>query len=60
MVLAKGHQLCRGKYTIEKVLGRGNFRITYLPRDRKGEPVALKTLKDELHYSQDFERLQQP
>jgi len=36
-------QLQNGKYTIESVLGRGRFGITYLATDQKGDRVVIKT-----------------
>lgn len=36
-------QLQNGKYTIESVLGRGRFGITYLAIDQKGDRVVIKT-----------------
>ncbi len=59
MVWSPGKQLQRGKYTIKRELGRGRIAITYLATDREGNPLALKTLNDELRYSSDYDRLEQ-
>jgi serine/threonine protein kinase len=47
MAWQSGHELNK-KYTIEQELGQGRFGITYLARDRKGKPLVIKTLKDDV------------
>ena len=59
MVWTPGQVLQNGKYTIEKKLGHGGFGITYLARDKKGNPVVIKTLKDADQNSSDFDKRQQ-
>lgn len=60
MALRPQQQLQRGKYTIDRELGRGRFGITYLARDRDGNGIAIKTLNDEtLNDPTDFDRWQQ-
>jgi eukaryotic-like serine/threonine-protein kinase len=59
MVWASGQVLQDGKYTIEKKLGNGGFGITYLAKDKKGNPVVIKTLKAVDPQSPDFDKCQQ-
>jgi serine/threonine protein kinase len=59
MVWTPGQVLQGGKYTIEKKLGQGGFGITYLARDKKGNPVVIKTLKEADIDSFDFDKCQQ-
>jgi serine/threonine protein kinase len=47
MGLVAGQLLYGGRYVIETQLGQGGFGITYLAKDRKGNSVVIKTLKDE-------------
>ena len=42
-----GHRLDNGRYTIEKLLGKGGFGLTYLGRDNKGNFVVIKTINEE-------------
>jgi eukaryotic-like serine/threonine-protein kinase len=44
MVLQAGDKLLRGKYTIERQLGRGRFAITYLASKSDGERRVIKIL----------------
>ena len=44
MVWSTGHQIAGGKYTVEKLLGEGGFCCTYLAKDDRDRPVAIKTL----------------
>lgn len=46
MVWKQGHQLRGDRYTIERVLGRGRFAVTYLAFDRHGTRIVIKTLSD--------------
>lgn len=59
MAWEPGQKLQRGKYTIEKVLGQGGFGITYLVKDKQGNPLAIKTLNDYLQRQYDFAKFQQ-
>lgn len=59
MVWSRGDVLQNGRYTIESVLKRGRFGITYLATDTNGNRVVIKTLDDALLNDPDFERLQQ-
>ncbi|MCA1993708.1 MAG: serine/threonine-protein kinase [Coleofasciculus sp. S288] len=59
MVWTPGQILQGGKYTIEKKLGQGGFGITYLARDKKGNPVVIKMIKEEDVDSFDFDKCQQ-
>ncbi len=59
MVWDSGQVLQDGKYTIEKKLGNGGFGITYLAKDKKGNPVVIKTLKDVNPHSPNFDKCQQ-
>ncbi|MEQ8968798.1 MAG: serine/threonine-protein kinase [Coleofasciculus sp. C1-SOL-03] len=54
MVWVKGQQLYGRRYIIERKLGQGGFGITYLAKDRKGNPLVIKTLKDEVMTNPDF------
>lgn len=54
-----GQKLQSGKYTVEKVLGQGGFGITYLVKDKQGNPLAIKTLNDYLQRQYDFGKFQQ-
>ncbi len=44
MVLQAGDKLFKGKYTIERQLGRGRFAITYLASKSNGERRVIKIL----------------
>ncbi|MEQ8466287.1 hypothetical protein [Coleofasciculus sp. E1-EBD-02] len=48
MVWVKGQKLHGRRYVIERKLGQGGFGITYLAKDRKCNPLVIKTLKDEV------------
>lgn len=54
MVWVKGQKLHGRRYVIERKLGQGGFGITYLAKDRKGNPLVIKTLKDEVMTNPDF------
>lgn len=54
-----GHQLYKGKYSIEKELGYGGFGVTYLARDRKSQQVVIKTLNQDVQNDCHFEKLRQ-
>ncbi|MEQ9368390.1 MAG: serine/threonine-protein kinase [Coleofasciculus chthonoplastes F3-SA18-01] len=54
MVWVNGQQLYGRRYVIERKLGQGGFGITYLAKDRKGKPLVIKTLKDEVMTNPDF------
>jgi serine/threonine protein kinase len=54
MVLPTGTKLYGNRYIIESKLGVGGFGITYLAKNRKGELVVIKTLKDEVMTDPDF------
>ncbi|MCA1992136.1 MAG: serine/threonine-protein kinase [Coleofasciculus sp. S288] len=59
MVWKPGQKLQRGKYTIEKVLGQGGFGITYLVKDKQGNPLVIKTLNEYLQRQYNFAKFQQ-
>ena len=59
MAWTPGQVLQGGKYTIEHRLGQGGFGITYLAKDKKGNLVVIKTLKDTEPNSLDFDKRQQ-
>jgi eukaryotic-like serine/threonine-protein kinase len=48
MALIPGQQLQKGKYTIEKELGRGRVGITYLANRSDGERRAIKILNPDV------------
>lgn len=54
MVWLKGQQLYGHRYVIERKLGQGGVGITYLAKDKKGNPLVIKTLKDEVMTNPDF------
>ncbi len=67
MAWTSGTKLYGKRYTIDRQLGKGGFGITYLAKNRKGNPIVIKTLKDEVmddpqyaqfrdNYQRDFER----
>ncbi len=59
MAWASGQRLQSGKYTLEQVLGEGNFSIAYRARDNHGRIVVIKTLNDDVQRRPDFVKLQQ-
>jgi serine/threonine protein kinase len=59
MVWTPGQVLQGGKYTIEKRIGQGGFGITYLAKNKRGNPVVIKTLKETEQNSRDFDKQQQ-
>ncbi|MEP0882803.1 serine/threonine-protein kinase [Trichocoleus sp. ST-U3] len=48
MAWAAGQRLYGDRYIIERPLGQGGVGITYLAKDRKGNQVVIKTLKDDV------------
>ena len=48
MTLNSGQTLQKGKYTIEKELGRGRFGITYRAKRSDGERWAIKILNPDV------------
>ena len=48
MVWASGQELYGSRYIIDRQLGYGGIGITYLAKNRNGQRVVIKTLKDEL------------
>lgn len=61
MAWQPGKTLRGDRYTIEEILGMGRFGITYLAREKNGNPVAIKTPNDEVQALNpaEFDRLQQ-
>jgi serine/threonine protein kinase len=59
MAWKPGQKLQRGKYTVEQVLGQGGFGITYLVKNKQGNPLVIKTLNDYLERQYDFATFQQ-
>ncbi len=59
MAWKPGQKLQRGKYTVEKVLGQGGFGITYLVKDKQGNPLVIKTLNGYLQRQYDFAKFEQ-
>ncbi|GAB4185056.1 MAG: hypothetical protein Fur006_23050 [Coleofasciculaceae cyanobacterium] len=59
MAWIQGQKLQRGKYTVEKVLGQGGFGITYLVKDKQGNPFVIKTLNSYLQRYYDFPKVEQ-
>jgi eukaryotic-like serine/threonine-protein kinase len=58
MVWATGQKL-GDRYTIQEVLGRGRWSVTYRAKDRAGQSVVIKAANDEAIAPTDFDRLQQ-
>lgn len=54
MAWQPGEQLLNGKYTIESKLGKGGFGITYLARDDRARPFAIKTLGRKARFTQEL------
>ena len=54
MAWQPGEQLLNGKYTIESKLGKGGFGITYLARDDRNQPFAIKTLGRKARFTQEL------
>jgi serine/threonine protein kinase len=59
MAWKPGQKLQHGKYTAEKVLGQGGFGITYLVKDKQGNPFVIKTLNSYLLRQYDFAKFEQ-
>ncbi|MBW4636001.1 MAG: protein kinase [Iphinoe sp. HA4291-MV1] len=59
MVWISGQKLQGGRYTLEKKLGQGGFGVTYLAKDKNGNQVVIKTLKDVDTDTYDFDQYQQ-
>src|SRR5919199_3521648 len=59
MAWSSGQKLQSGKYTLEQVLGKGSFGITYRARDNNGQIFVIKTLNDDVQRRPDFVKLQQ-
>jgi serine/threonine protein kinase len=59
MAWIQGQKLQRGKYSVEKVLGQGGFGITYLVKDKQGNPFVIKTLNSYLLRQYNFAKLEQ-
>ena len=58
MAWPAGKTLQNGKYTLDSVLGRGRFGMTYFAREPDGSPVVIKTpVRDGLP-PEDFEKRQ--
>ncbi|QIZ71122.1 serine/threonine-protein kinase [Oxynema aestuarii] len=51
--------IIQNKYIIDKLLETGGFGVTYLVRDKKARPFAMKTLKDTLKKRRDFAKFEQ-
>jgi eukaryotic-like serine/threonine-protein kinase len=56
MVWTPGQLLQGGKYTIERQLGKGGFGIIYLAKNKSGNPVAIKTIKNLDPGSSEFDK----
>ncbi len=56
MVWASGQELYGSRYIIDRQLGYGGIGITYLAKNRNGQRVVIKTLKDELLSHPQFAR----
>lgn len=59
MVWTPGQLLQGGKYTIERQLGKGGFGIIYLAKNKRGNPVVIKTIKNLDPGSSEFDKCQQ-
>lgn len=58
MIWSAGQKLNNGCYIIEEQLIEGGFGITYLARDKQGNKVVIKTLKDEFLREVEYEYYQ--
>jgi eukaryotic-like serine/threonine-protein kinase len=45
---AAGQKLHGDRYIIQRELGKGGFGVTYLAKNKKGDLVVIKTIKDEV------------
>ncbi|HEY9837575.1 MAG TPA: serine/threonine-protein kinase [Vampirovibrionales bacterium] len=54
MAWQPGEKLLNGKYTIKSQLGQGGFGITYLARDDRDRPFAIKTLGRKARFIQEL------
>ena len=59
MTWSVGQKLQDGNYTIESILARGNFTITYLARNALDQNVVIKTVNDIAQQRPDFDKFQQ-
>jgi eukaryotic-like serine/threonine-protein kinase len=48
MAWVTGQKLYGDRYTIERFLGQGGFGVAYLARDKKGDRIVIKTLKEQV------------
>jgi serine/threonine protein kinase len=46
----------KGKYVLQKTLGKGGFGITYLAKDKTGKQVVIKTLNEDVQRRPDFNK----
>jgi eukaryotic-like serine/threonine-protein kinase len=59
MVWSPGHKLKNGRYTIDEVLKRGRYSVTYAATSDQGNPIMIKAINDEASDPVEFNQIQE-